>query len=31
MRIEGGRMLNDYILPNKKQYCIIAPEKDNIY
>ena len=28
MRIEGGRMLNDYIQPNKKQYCIPVFQRD---
>lgn len=28
MRIESGRMLNDYIQPNKKQYCIPVFQRD---
>lgn len=28
MKIEGGRMLNDYIEPNKKQYCIPVFQRD---
>lgn len=28
MKIEGGRMLNDYIQPNKKQYCIPVFQRD---
>ena len=28
MRIEPGRMLNDYIEPNKKQYCIPVFQRD---
>lgn len=28
MKIESGRMLNDYIEPNKKQYCIPVFQRD---
>ena len=28
MRIDSGRMLNDYIQPNKKQYCIPVFQRD---
>ena len=28
MKIDGGRILNDYILPNKKQYCIPVFQRD---
>ena len=28
MRIESGRILNDYIQPNKKQYCIPVFQRD---
>jgi len=28
MKIDSGRMLNDYILPNKKQYCIPVFQRD---
>lgn len=28
MKIESGRMLNDYIQPNKKQYCIPVFQRD---
>lgn len=28
MRIDSGRMLNDYIRPNKKQYCIPVFQRD---
>ena len=28
MRIESGRMLNDYFQPNKKQYCIPVFQRD---
>ena len=28
MRIDSGRMLNDYILPNKNQYCIPVFQRD---
>ena len=28
MKIESGRMLNDYIMPNKKQYCIPVFQRD---
>lgn len=28
MRIDSGRMLNDYIQPNKKQYCIPVYQRD---
>lgn len=28
MKIESGRMLNDYIEPNKKQYCIHVFQRD---
>jgi len=28
MKIDSGRMLNDYIQPNKKQYCIPVFQRD---
>ena len=28
MKIDSGRILNDYILPNKKQYCIPVFQRD---
>ena len=28
MKIDSGRILNDFILPNKKQYCIPVFQRD---